>query len=55
MSATLSLDQHINGKSVDQTSYRGMICSLLYSTANRPDIMFFVCLCARFLANPKES
>ncbi|XP_057518521.1 secreted RxLR effector protein 161-like [Amaranthus tricolor] len=55
MSTTLSLDQDINGKSVDQKTYRGMIGSLLYLTASRPDIMFSVCLCARFQANPKES
>ena len=55
MSTTLSLDQDINGKSVDQKSYRGMISSLLYLTACHPDIMFSVCLCARFQANPKES
>jgi len=28
---------------------------LLYLTANRPDIQFGVCLCARFQSNPKES
>ena len=54
MSSTLSLDQDVNGKSVDQKSYRGMIGSLLYLTASRPDIMFNICLCARFQANPKE-
>jgi hypothetical protein len=32
-----------------------MIGSLLYLTASRPDIMFSVCICARFQANPKES
>ncbi|KAI3745160.1 hypothetical protein L1987_58266 [Smallanthus sonchifolius] len=32
-----------------------MIGSLLYLTASRPDIMFAVCLCARFQANPKLS
>ena len=31
-----------------------MIGSLLYLTASRPDI-HFVCLCARFQANSKES
>ena len=31
-----------------------MIGSLLYLTASRPDIMFSVCLCARFQADPKE-
>ena len=55
MSATLSLEQDINGKSVDQKTYKGMICSLLYLTASRPNIMFSVCVCARFQANPKES
>ena len=35
--------------------FRGMIGSLLYLTASRPDIVFSVCLCARFQANPKES
>ena len=44
MSATLSLDQDKNGKSVDQTSDRGMIGSLLYLTTSHPDIMFSVCL-----------
>ena len=55
MSATLSLYRDINGKSVDQKSYKGMIGSLLYLTTSRPDIMFSVCLCAHFQANPKES
>ena len=55
MSSTLNLDQDENGKSVDEKQYRGMIGSLLYLTASRPDIMFSVCLCARFQANPKES
>ena len=35
--------------------FRGMIGSLLYLTASRPDIMFSVCLCARYQAAPKES
>ncbi|GJV67628.1 hypothetical protein Tco_1483137 [Tanacetum coccineum] len=35
--------------------YRGMIGSLLYLTASRPDIMFNVCLCARFQENPKTT
>ena len=32
-----------------------MIGSLLYLTASRPDIMFSVCMCARFQANPKKT
>jgi len=35
--------------------YRSMIGGLLYLTASRPDIMFSVCLCARFQSKPKES
>ena len=49
------LDLDETGKSVDQKLYRSMIGSLLYLTASRPDIMFSVCMCARFQANPKES
>src|SRR3954463_7467583 len=32
-----------------------MIGSLLYLTASRPDILFSVCLCARFQSDPRES
>jgi hypothetical protein len=32
-----------------------MIDSLLYLTASRPDIIIFVCLCAWYQTNPKES
>ncbi|GJV59374.1 retrovirus-related pol polyprotein from transposon TNT 1-94 [Tanacetum coccineum] len=42
-------------ESVDSTKCRGMIGSLLYLTASRPDIMFSVCLCARFQEDPKTS
>ena len=55
MATATKLDADKQGKSVDQTSYRGMIGSLLYLTASRPDIMFSTCLCARFQADPKES
>jgi hypothetical protein len=48
------LDLDTGGKSVDQKVYRSMIGSLLYICASRPDIMFFVCMCARFQANHKE-
>ncbi|GKE07777.1 hypothetical protein Tco_1411328 [Tanacetum coccineum] len=42
-------------ESVDSTKYRGMIGSLLYLMASRPDIMFSGCLCARFQEDPKTS
>ena len=55
----MSTNGHLNldegGNTVDQTLYRSMIGSLLYLTASRPDIMFSVCMCARFQANPKEA
>ncbi|XP_070050081.1 uncharacterized protein [Nicotiana tomentosiformis] len=43
------------GSSIDQKLYRGMIGSLLYLTASRPDIVFSVGLYASFQANLKES
>ncbi|GKA69050.1 retrovirus-related pol polyprotein from transposon TNT 1-94 [Tanacetum coccineum] len=43
------------GKVVNETSYRGMIGSLMYLTATRPDIQFSIVLCARYQSNPKES
>ncbi|GKB18891.1 retrovirus-related pol polyprotein from transposon TNT 1-94 [Tanacetum coccineum] len=43
------------GESVDNTKYKGMIGSLLYLTASRPDIMLNVCLCAHFQEDPKIS
>jgi len=43
------------GQEVNQTMYRGLIGSLLYLTASKPDIMFVVCLCARFQSCPEES
>jgi len=48
------MDADEAGQLVDSTKYRGLIGSLLYLTAGRPDIQFGVCLCARFQANPKE-
>ncbi|XP_023752580.1 uncharacterized mitochondrial protein AtMg00810-like [Lactuca sativa] len=43
------------GVSVDGKKYRGMIGSLIYLIAIRPDIMFATCLYARFQVNPKMS
>jgi hypothetical protein len=48
------LDLDIGGKSVDQKIYWSIISSLLNLCASRPDIMLFVCMCARFDADPKE-
>ncbi|KAJ9535705.1 LOW QUALITY PROTEIN: hypothetical protein OSB04_un001143 [Centaurea solstitialis] len=43
------------GQEVDVHHYRSMIGSLMYLTASRPDIMFVVCVCARFQVQPKDS
>ena len=55
MRSSIKLDKDEKGKPIDSTMYRGMIGSLLYLTANRPDIMYSVCLCARFQSCLKES
>ncbi|GJV14126.1 hypothetical protein Tco_1359449 [Tanacetum coccineum] len=55
MSSETKLTRDEDEESVDDTKYRGMIGSLLYLTASRPDIMFSVCLCARFQEVPKTS
>ncbi|GJY96531.1 retrovirus-related pol polyprotein from transposon TNT 1-94 [Tanacetum coccineum] len=55
ISTETKLTKDVEGESVDNTKYRGMIGSLLYLTASRPDIMFSVCLCARFQEDPKTS
>ncbi|GJY09383.1 retrovirus-related pol polyprotein from transposon TNT 1-94 [Tanacetum coccineum] len=38
-----------SGVSVNETPFRGMIGSLMYLTASRPDIKFSTCLCVRYL------
>ncbi|GKF33417.1 hypothetical protein Tco_0106617 [Tanacetum coccineum] len=50
-----NLGPDLSGKAVNETQYRGMIGSLKYLTASRPDIQFLTCLCARYQVNPKES
>ena len=55
MSTSTKLDKDEGGKCVDSKLYKSMIGSLLYLTASRLDIMFIVCLCARYQSCPKES
>ncbi|GKC09778.1 putative ribonuclease H-like domain-containing protein [Tanacetum coccineum] len=54
MIETKKLDEDLQGKSVDATLYRGMIGSLMYLTASRPNLNYVVCLCARYQAKPTE-
>ncbi|GKC47932.1 uncharacterized mitochondrial protein-like protein [Tanacetum coccineum] len=44
-----------DGEEVDVHMYRSMIGSLMYLTSSRPDIMFAVCVYARYQVNPKVS
>ncbi|GKC77420.1 retrovirus-related pol polyprotein from transposon TNT 1-94 [Tanacetum coccineum] len=48
------LDEDPQGKVVDPTCYHGMIGTLVYLTSNRPDLVFAVCMCARYQAKPIE-
>ncbi|GKC25195.1 hypothetical protein Tco_1027345 [Tanacetum coccineum] len=55
MPSETKLTRDEDEESVDNTKYCGMIGSLLYLMASRPDIMFSVCLCACFQEDPKTS
>ncbi|GKD47317.1 hypothetical protein Tco_1271962 [Tanacetum coccineum] len=48
------LDEDPQGKAVDPTHYHGMFSTLMYLTASRPDLIFVVCMCARYQAKPTE-
>jgi len=55
LSTAFYMDKDETSQLIDIKKYRGMIGSLIYLSTSRPDIMFSVCMCARFQANPKES
>ncbi|GJX46610.1 retrovirus-related pol polyprotein from transposon TNT 1-94 [Tanacetum coccineum] len=48
------LDEDTQGKAVDPTHYRGMVGTLMYLIASRPDLTFAVCMCARYQAKPTK-
>jgi hypothetical protein len=54
MATNIHLDLDEGGNSIDLNLYRSMIDNLFYLTASRPDIMFSVCMCAKFHTSPKE-
>jgi hypothetical protein len=54
MAINAYLDPDERGKLVGLKIYRSMIDSMLYLIASRTDIIFSVCMCARFQASPKE-
>ncbi|GKC92070.1 hypothetical protein Tco_1157512 [Tanacetum coccineum] len=47
----LKLDEDPLGTPVDQTQFHSMVGSLMYLTASRPDLVFVVCMCARYQAS----
>ncbi|GKE87287.1 retrovirus-related pol polyprotein from transposon TNT 1-94, partial [Tanacetum coccineum] len=50
----LKLDEDLMGILVDQTRFRGMVYSIMYLTASRLDLVFVVCMCARYQAKPTK-
>ncbi|GJX49913.1 retrovirus-related pol polyprotein from transposon TNT 1-94 [Tanacetum coccineum] len=48
------LDEDLSRIPVDQTQYRSMIGSLMYLTASRPDLVFAMCMCARYQSKPTK-
>ncbi|GKD02084.1 retrovirus-related pol polyprotein from transposon TNT 1-94 [Tanacetum coccineum] len=50
----LKLDEDPLGIPVDQTRFRSMVGSIMYLTASRPDLVFAVCMCARYQASPTK-
>jgi hypothetical protein len=55
MGTNVNLDSDTSGNMMNKKLYWSMIGSLLYMTASRSDVIFSVCMCARFQASPKES
>ena len=55
INTTTKFNKDEKGKRVEEKLCKGMIGSLLYLIASRPDIIFSVCLCARFQCCPKDS
>ncbi|GKD98300.1 hypothetical protein Tco_1382197, partial [Tanacetum coccineum] len=49
-----NLDEDLQGTPIDATLYHGMIGSLMYLTSNRPDLIYTVCLYARYREKPTK-
>ncbi|GKA58102.1 hypothetical protein Tco_0757290 [Tanacetum coccineum] len=48
------LDEDLQRKPINATLYRCMIGSFMYLTSSRPNLIYVVCLCARYQAKPTE-
>nr|GEV37745.1 retrovirus-related Pol polyprotein from transposon TNT 1-94 [Tanacetum cinerariifolium] len=47
-------DEDPLGIPVNQTRFQGTVGSVMYLTASRPDLVFAVCMCARYQAKPTK-
>nr|GEV77056.1 retrovirus-related Pol polyprotein from transposon TNT 1-94 [Tanacetum cinerariifolium] len=50
----LKLDEDPLVIPVDKTRFHSMVGSLMYLTCSRPDLVFAVCMCARYQASPTK-
>nr|GEX18066.1 hypothetical protein [Tanacetum cinerariifolium] len=50
----LKLDEDPLGIPVNKTRFCSMVGSLMYLTASRPDLVFAVCMCARYQESPTK-
>ncbi|GJS66122.1 retrovirus-related pol polyprotein from transposon TNT 1-94 [Tanacetum coccineum] len=50
----LKLDDDPLGIPVDQTQFCSVVSSLMYLIASRPDLVFAVCMCARYQESPTK-
>ncbi|GKB34994.1 retrovirus-related pol polyprotein from transposon TNT 1-94, partial [Tanacetum coccineum] len=48
------LDEDLLGIPVDHIRYQSMVGCLMYLTASRPDLVFAVCMCARYQSKPTK-
>ncbi|GKB12111.1 retrovirus-related pol polyprotein from transposon TNT 1-94 [Tanacetum coccineum] len=48
------IDEDTLGKVIDPTHYHGMVSTLMYLTSSKPDLVYAVCVCARYQARPTE-
>ncbi|GJU52074.1 retrovirus-related pol polyprotein from transposon TNT 1-94 [Tanacetum coccineum] len=51
----LKLDEEPLRTPVDQTRFCSMVGYLMYLTASRPDLVYDVCMCARYQASPTKT
>nr|GFA61834.1 retrovirus-related Pol polyprotein from transposon TNT 1-94 [Tanacetum cinerariifolium] len=54
MAEKFKLDEDLQRKVVDPTHYRGIIGTLMYLTSNRQNLVFAMCMCARYQKKPTK-